>query len=133
MIASTVTVSCTWVTKSRMRLDPGRRISGPASIMTRWLRRSGCATAKASELIAPIEVMKPHPPDMEFMALRQYHLAKAETGPHGGRGKVLAIFLRRQAHGDSGSFGNLRKALARKPRRPIILRCSRGMRPRHAA
>src|SRR5689334_15981142 len=85
-------------------------------------------------LVAPIEIMKPHPPEVKFMALRQYHLAftKAETGAHGRRGKVLAVFLRRQAHGDGGSFGNLRKALARKPGRTLVLRCSRGMRRRHA-
>jgi hypothetical protein len=56
--------------------------------------------------------MKPHPAEVKFMALRQCDLAKAEAGPHGGRGKVLAVFLGGQAHGGGGSFDNLDKALA---------------------
>jgi hypothetical protein len=63
-------------------------------------------------LVAPIEIMKPHPAEVKFMALRQCDLAKAEAGPHGGRGKVLAVFLGGQAHGGGGSFDNLDKALA---------------------
>src|SRR3954453_12862522 len=56
-------------------------------------------------LVAPVEVMKPHPAEVKFVALRQYNLAKAKAGPHGGRGKVLAIFLGGQAHDSDGSFG----------------------------
>src|SRR2546429_3359141 len=57
-------------------------------------------------LIAPVEVMKPHAAEVKFPALRQYHLAlvKAEAGADGGRGKVLAVFLGRQAHGGGSSF-----------------------------
>src|SRR4051794_20885749 len=88
-------------------------------------------------LVAPIEVMKPHPAEVKFMTLRQHHLAKAEAGPHGGRGKVLAVFLGGQAHGVGGSFSIWRRsaaaeALARKARLTLVLQCSRGMRRRHA-
>src|SRR4051794_38196470 len=70
------------------------------------MRRQGAAVQEddgRQMLVAPIEVMKPHPAEVKFMALRQYHLAKAEAGPHGGWGKVLAIFLRGQAHDSDGS------------------------------
>jgi hypothetical protein len=69
------------------------------------MRRQGAAMQEDNGrqmLVAPIEVMKPHPAELKFMALRQYHLAKAEAGPHGGRGKVLAVFLGGQAHDGNG-------------------------------
>ena len=64
-------------------------------------------------LVAPIEIVKPHPAEVKFPALRQYHLAlvKAEPGADSGRGKVLAVFLGRQAHGGGSSFGDLSQGL----------------------
>src|SRR5437764_14171374 len=67
-------------------------------------------------LIAPVEVMEPHPAEVKFPALRQHDfaIAEAEAGADGGRGKVLAVFLGRQAHG-GGSFGDVSpRPLARK-------------------
>src|SRR5438552_14771625 len=104
------------------------------------MRRQGAAMQEddgRQMLVAPIEVMEPHPAEAKFMTLRQYHLAKAEAGPHGSHGKVLAVFLGGQAHGVGGSFGMWRRsaaaeALARKARLTLVLQCSRGMRRRHA-
>ena len=183
MIASMVTVSATPLTKSRMRLDPGRRISGPASMITRLLeplgvvdregervdraqrhadqdelveakmvdkplgvgklrahrvvgvlRPIGVAVAALVErdamivvaqrqadevpgmgieraamqehdrrqmLVAPVEVVKPHPPEMKLVALRQHDAVKAEPGAYGRGFEMLAVFLGRQAHGEN--------------------------------
>src|SRR5438105_6836993 len=91
-------------------------------------------------LIAPVEVMKPHAAEVKFPALRQYHLAlvKAEAGADGGRGKVLAVFLGRQAHGGGSSFGDVSpRPLARNCRQTLVPQRSRAMRrghePGHAA
>src|SRR6059058_4804540 len=81
------------------------------------MRRQGAAMQEddgRQMLVAPIEIVKPHPAEVKFMALRQYHLAKAEAGPHGGRGKVLAVFLGGQAHGVGASFCDLDKAFSTK-------------------
>src|ERR1051326_6940419 len=85
-------------------------------------------------LVAPVEIVKPHAAEVKLPALRQYHLAlvKAEPGADGGRGKVLAVFLGRQAHGGGSSFGDLSpRALARNCYATLVPQRSRPMRPRH--
>ena len=100
--------------------------------------RGQCAAMQKDDrrpvLVAPVEVMEPHPAEVKFMALRQHDLAvaEAEAGADGGRGKVLAVFLGRQAHGGDSSFGDVSpRALARNCRQTLVPQRSRAMRPGH--
>src|SRR2546421_3998295 len=66
------------------------------------MRGQGAAMQKHDRrpvLVAPVQIVKPHAAEVKFTALRQYHLAlvKAEPGADSGCGKVLAVFLGRQA------------------------------------
>src|ERR1700727_2908787 len=58
-------------------------------------------------LVAPVQIVEPHLAKLEFMALGKHHPVEAETRADRRGFEMLAVFLGRQAHGETGSSKRL--------------------------